>query len=93
MGEVGAVPKGHHGCQDPAVVSHQGMTFPSQSRKAPVSFSEREERTFSIPCTLSSTVTGGCGAQGEMQPMLKAWLRALEQLEPGERAAPGQRES
>lgn len=51
--------------QNPESASHQGTTFPSQSRKAPVSFSEMEDSTFSIPCTLSSTVRGGCGAERE----------------------------
>ena len=87
MGVMGAVTKFHLGCQDPEVVSHQGMTFPSQSRKAPVSFSEREERTFSIPCTLSSTVVGGCGAEEQMKPMPEALIQPRQ----GEGGTPGQR--
>lgn len=61
----GAGSKGPHSW-NPESASHQGTTFPSQSRKAPVSFSEMEDSTFSIPCTLSSTVRGGCGAEREM---------------------------
>ena len=81
-------------CQEARPASHQGTTFPSQSRKVPVSFSEREESTFSIPPTLASTVKGGCGAEGERQLEPKAWLRAaLEQPGPGEGAARGQGES
>lgn len=55
-----------------------------------MSFSEREESTFSIPCTLVSTVTGACGTEQERQLVPKAWLRAaLEQPVAGEGAAQG----
>lgn len=55
---------------------HQGTTFPSQSRKAPVSFSEREESTFSIPRTLASTVKGACGQKEKDSRVPEGWLRA-----------------
>lgn len=59
-----------------------------------MSFSAREESTFSIPRTLASTVTAGCGAEERRQPVPKAWLRAaLEQLGPGEGDARGHGES